>query len=59
MLLREHPLLTYRNSRSWPPLWLYCGGFDDTHPQGEVGILKTVYIYKNLSAHPLDRMLFT
>jgi hypothetical protein len=44
MLLRNHPLLTYRNSRSWPPTWVYCGGLDDTHPRGEVGILKTVYI---------------
>jgi hypothetical protein len=44
MLLREHPLLTHQNSRSWPPAWLYCGGLDDTHPRGEVGILKTVYI---------------
>jgi hypothetical protein len=44
MLLRNHPLLTYRNNRKWPPVWLYCGGLDDTHPRGEVGILKTVYL---------------
>ena len=44
VLLRDHPLLTYRNARSWPPAWLYCGGFDNTHPQGEVGILKTVFV---------------
>jgi hypothetical protein len=44
MLLRDHPLLTYQNSRSWPPPWLYCGGFDNTHPLGEVGILRTVYL---------------
>jgi hypothetical protein len=23
---------------------LWCGGFDNTHPQGEVGILKTVFV---------------
>ena len=23
---------------------MYCGGFDNTHPQGEVGILKNVFI---------------
>jgi hypothetical protein len=43
MLLRDHPLLTYQNSRSWPPPWLYCGGFDNTHPRGEVGILQNVF----------------
>ena len=44
MLLRNHPLLTYKNSRSWPPAWLYCRGFDNTHPRGEVGILKNVFV---------------
>ena len=44
MLLRENPLLMHQNSRSWPPTWVYCGGLDNTHPRGEVGILKTVYI---------------
>ena len=44
MLLRNHPLLTYWNGRSWPPDWLWCGGFDNTHPRGEVGILKTVFV---------------
>jgi len=43
MLLRDHPLLTYRDDRSWPPVWLYRGGFDNTHPRGEVGILKNVF----------------
>jgi hypothetical protein len=44
MLFRDHPLFTYKSSRSWPPDWLYCGGFDNTHPQGEVGILKNVFV---------------
>jgi hypothetical protein len=44
MLLRDHPLLTHQNARSWPPDWLYCGGFDNTYPRGEVGILKTVFV---------------
>ena len=43
MFLRNHPLLTYQNRRSWPPAWLYCGGFDNTYPRGEVGILKNVF----------------
>jgi len=32
------------NSRSWPPDWLWRAGFDNTHPRGEVGILKTVFV---------------
>ena len=44
MLLRDHPLLTHQSIRSWPPAWLYCRGFDNTHPLGEVGILKNVFV---------------
>ena len=44
MLLRNHPLLTYGKNRKWPPVWVFCGGLDDTHPRGEGGILKTVYL---------------
>jgi hypothetical protein len=42
MLLRDHPLMTYKGVLSWPPNWLWRGGYDTTHPKGEVGILKSV-----------------
>jgi hypothetical protein len=42
MLLRDHPLMTYKGERSWPPAWLWTAGYDNTHPQGKVGILKAV-----------------
>jgi len=42
MLLRDHPLMTYKGNHSWPPGWLWTAGYDNTHPQGEVGILKAV-----------------
>jgi hypothetical protein len=42
MLLRDHPLMMFRGNRSWPPDWLWRDGYDDTHPRGEVGILKNV-----------------
>lgn len=42
MLFRDHPLMTYNGNRSWPPAWLWKAGYDTTHPQGEVGILKAV-----------------
>jgi hypothetical protein len=52
MVLRDHPLMTYRGNRSWPPAWLWTVGYENTYPQGEVGILKAV-----LRSHlqPLDR----
>jgi hypothetical protein len=42
MRLREHPLLSYRKIRSWPPAWVWIGGDRNTHPKGEVGSLKQV-----------------
>jgi hypothetical protein len=42
MLLRDHPLMFYKGNRSWPPAWLWTAGYDNTHPQGEIGILKAV-----------------
>jgi len=40
MLLRDHPLMMYKGNRSWPAAWLWTAGYDNTHPRGEVGILK-------------------
>jgi hypothetical protein len=42
MLLRDHPLMMFQGNRSWPPDWLWRDGYDDSHPRGEVGILKNV-----------------
>ena len=42
MLLRDHPLMTYKGLRSWPPAWLWTAGYGTTYPMGEVGILKAV-----------------
>jgi hypothetical protein len=42
MLLRDHPLMMFRGNRSWPPDWLWRDGYEDTHPRGEIGILKNV-----------------
>src|SRR5262245_8022020 len=44
MLLRDHPLITYKGIRSWPPGWLWRTGNDTTNPKGEVGILKDVIL---------------
>src|SRR5262249_50094249 len=42
MLLRDHPLMSYKRNRSWPPRWLRTGGNETTNPKGEVGILKNL-----------------
>jgi hypothetical protein len=44
MELRNHPLMTYKGVCSWPPAWLWRGGYETTYPDGEVGILKDVTI---------------
>jgi hypothetical protein len=50
MKLRDHPLMTYKDFRSWPPAWLWRGGYETTHPEGEVGILKEV-ISSNVASY--------
>jgi hypothetical protein len=42
MRLRDHPLMSYRGSRNWPPAWMWIGGADNTYPKGEMGILQEV-----------------
>jgi hypothetical protein len=42
MKLRDHPLLSCRKIRTWPPSWKRIGGEGDKHPKGEVGTLKQV-----------------
>jgi hypothetical protein len=44
MKLRDHPLMTYKGVQSWPPAWLWRGGYQTTYPEGEVGILKDVML---------------
>jgi hypothetical protein len=52
MLLRGHPLFSYRGMHSWPPVWTWMGGGSNKQPRGEVGILKRVEKSKVL---PADR----
>jgi hypothetical protein len=44
MKLRDHPLMSYKGIRSWPPAWLWRCGHESTFPEGEVGILKEVLL---------------
>ena len=43
MLLRDHPLMSYKGNHSWPPAWTWRDGNATTkNLKGEVGILKDV-----------------
>ena|SRR2546427_2979806 len=43
MQLRSHPLMSYGRIPNWPPVWVWIGGEENKHPQGEVGILSKVW----------------
>src|SRR5262245_22786992 len=45
MLLREHPLMTYKGTGSWPPVWVWRHG-NESNPKGEVGILHDAVLSK-------------
>jgi hypothetical protein len=44
MKLRNHPLMSCRGMRNWPPAWLWRDGSEDTRPAGEVGLLRHVIL---------------
>jgi hypothetical protein len=39
---RDHPWLSYKSARSWPPIWIWKRGDKNTRIEGELGILKGV-----------------
>ena len=43
MLLREHPLMSYRGVPSWPPLWTWVDGPENKSPKGEIGFLISIW----------------
>jgi hypothetical protein len=52
MLLRDHPLMSRRGVRNWPPVWTCIDGREDKRPQGEIGTLKEVFLS---NVQPADR----
>jgi hypothetical protein len=42
MLLRDHPLMSYKGFPSWPPVWLWIYGEEDKGPKGEIGVFRRV-----------------
>jgi len=45
MKLRDHPLMSYRGLRNWPPVWVGTGDRVNSRITGEVGTLTGVKIY--------------
>jgi hypothetical protein len=43
MKLRDHPLMTYRGVRIWPPLWIETRPRTYATVTGEIGTLTYVY----------------
>jgi hypothetical protein len=54
MKLRDHPLMSRRGIRNWPPVWVSKRGQKDNYLKGEVGVLKAVLPSK---IKPEDRCL--
>jgi hypothetical protein len=42
MLLRDHPLMSYKGFPSWPPVWTWTYGEEDKRPKGEIGVFRRV-----------------
>ena len=52
MLLRDHPLMSYKGIPNWPPAWRWVAGGEKECPAGEVGTLRLVEVSK---IEPPDR----
>jgi hypothetical protein len=42
MLLRDHPLMSYKGVPSWPPVWIWTDGLEDKRAKGEIGVFRRV-----------------
>jgi hypothetical protein len=58
MLLRDHPLMSYRGVPNWPPTWSWIDGREDNHPRGEIGILRAVLLSKLQPANRCFLLIF-
>src|SRR5215475_14039652 len=47
MVLRNHPLMTYRGLPNWPPVWTWKNGLNKKTLRGEIGVLRRVTEPKN------------
>jgi hypothetical protein len=50
MQLRDHPLMSYRHSKNWPPVWTRARGDVVKTVAGEVGVLSFVHSNERLAS---------
>ena len=48
MELRNHPLMSYRGTPNWPPVWTRTRDHTVKKLNGEIGILKHAVLHENL-----------
>lgn len=58
MLLRDHPLMSYRGVRTWPPRWHARGDGSAPPVAGEAGVLREVTIYQPPAQRQTSAQLF-
>src|SRR4030095_7382766 len=42
MLLRDHPLMSYKGFPTGPPAWTWIDGLENKRPKGEIGVFRRV-----------------
>ena len=50
MKLRDHPLMSYRGSKNWPPVWTRARDTTLKTLRGEIGVLTYVHSNPQLSS---------
>src|SRR5215510_13411167 len=43
MLLRDHPLMSYRGVRNWPPSWTWLDGVENKYSRGSLLRINPVF----------------
>ena len=46
MLLRDHPLMSYKGIPNWPPAWTWIDGLENKRPRGKSGFSKRYHCPK-------------
>jgi hypothetical protein len=49
MQLRDHPLMSHRGVRSWPPVWSQVTDSGNKTVRGELGVLRYVHANPSIS----------
>ena len=58
MKLRDHPLMSYHGVLNWPPAWVWIDGPEEKRLEGEIGILRSVFLSKRQPANRCFLLIF-